>query len=130
MVVDPSALIAYLKGEPEADRLESAMLDAASLHISAGSWVEAGIVADSLRGEEGGRRLDALMARLRVEIVPLTEGHAEIARAAYRRYGKGHHPAHLNLGDCFSYALARALAEPLLFVGKDFSQTDVDVVRY
>lgn len=130
MVIDPSALIAYLKGEPEAGRLESVMLDAASLHLSAGSWVEAGIVADSLRGEEGGRRLDALIDRLRIEIVPLTERHAEIARTAYQQYGKGHHRARLNLGDCFSYALARALAEPLLFVGNDFSHTDVVVVRY
>lgn len=130
MVIDPSALIAYLKGEPEAARLESVLLDAASLRISAASWVEAGIVADSLRGEEGGRRLDALMDRLQVEIVPLTERHAGIARAAYQRYGKGHHRARLNLGDCFSYALARALAEPLLFVGDNFSHTDVDVVHY
>jgi ribonuclease VapC len=92
--------------------------------------VEAGIVADRLRGTDGGRRLDLLLARLRCEIVPLTERHAEIARDAYARFGKGRHPAGLNFGDCFSYALARALGEPLLFVGDDFSQTDIDVAPY
>lgn len=130
MVVDPSALIAYLNGEPEAERLEAAMLNASPLHISAASWVEAGIVADRLRGADGGRRLDALLARLRIETVPLTQRHAEIARSAYQKFGKGRHPAGLNFGDCFAYALAQALGEPLLFLGDDFSQTDVAVVAY
>ncbi|MDP9349732.1 MAG: type II toxin-antitoxin system VapC family toxin [Gemmatimonadota bacterium] len=130
MVVDTSALIAYLNGEPEAERLESVMLDASPLHLSAASLVEAGIVADRLRGADGGRRLDSLLVRLRVEIVPLTERHAEIARSAYHRFGKGRHPTALNFGDCFAYALARALDEPLLFVGNDFDRTDVAVASY
>lgn len=130
MVLDSSALIAYLQGEPEANRLEDAMLAAESLFLSAASFVEASIVAVRLRREEGERRLDLLIHRLRVEIVPVTVDHAEIARAAYRRFGKGNHPASLNFGDCFSYALSRALGEPLLFVGEDFSQTDIDVAPY
>lgn len=130
MVLDPSALIAYLNGEPEADRLEEAMLQAGSLHLSAASLVEAGIVADRMRSGDGGLRLDRLLARLRVQIVPLTEQQAEIAREAYRHFGKGRHPAGLNFGDCFSYALARTLGEPLLFTGGDFSRTDVEVAPY
>ena len=130
MVLDSSALIAYLQGEPAADRLEDAMLSAGVLVLSAASFVEASIVAARLRGEEGERRLDFLLQRLRVEIVPVTVDHAQIARAAYRRFGRGNHPAKLNYGDCFSYALARALGEPLLFVGDDFSKTDIDVASY
>jgi ribonuclease VapC len=130
MVLDPSVLIAYLNGEPDAERLEEAMLRADSLHLSAASLVEAGIVADRLRAGDGGLRLDRLLARLRVQIVPVTEQQAEIAREAYRRFGKGRHPAGLNFGDCFSYALARTLGEPLLFTGEDFSRTDVEVAPY
>lgn len=130
MVLDPSALIAYLNGEPEAERLEEAMLRADSLRLSAASLVEAGIVADRMRSGDGGVRLDRLLARLRVEIVPLTEDQAHTAREAYHRFGKGRHPAGLNFGDCFAYALARELAEPLLFTGGDFSQTDVAVAPY
>jgi ribonuclease VapC len=124
MVLDSSALIAYLQGEPAADRLEDAMLAAGSLYLPAGSFVEASIVAGRTRGEEGEPRLDSLLERLRVQVVPV------IARSAYRRFGRGNHPAKLNYGDCFSYALARGLGEPLLFVGDDFSQTDIDVAPY
>lgn len=81
-------------------------------------------------GERGERELDLLIGRLRVEIVPVTHAQAELARSGFRRFGKGRHPAGLNFGDCFSYALARALGEPLLFVGNDFSQTDVQVAPY
>ena len=130
MVVDSSALIAYLQGEPAANRLEDAMLAADSLHLSAATFVEASIVAARLRGEEGERPLDFLLERLRIEVVPVTVEHARIARDAYRNFGRGKHPAKLNFGDCFSYALARALGEPLLFVGDDFSRTDVDVAAY
>jgi ribonuclease VapC len=130
MVLDTSALIAYLNGEPEAERLKGALLQADSLFLSAASLVEAGIVAGGQKGEAGERRLDRLLRRLRVEIVPVTADHAEVARDAYRRFGKGNHPARLNFGDCFSYALAHALGRPLLFVGDDFSRTDVEVARY
>lgn len=130
IVLDPSALIAYLKAEPEAARLEAAMLAASVLSLSASSLVEAGMIAERLRGGAGAADLDTLLVRLQVSIVPFTAEHADLARSAFRRFGKGHHRAGLNFGDCFSYALARALGEPLLFVGNDFSQTDVEVARY
>lgn len=130
MVVDTSALIAYLKGEPEAERLERALLAGDAVFLSAASLVEAGIVAERLRGEAGGRELDRLLQRLRVAIVPVSADHADLARLAFRRFGKGRHRAGLNFGDCFSYALALALGEPLLFVGSDFGRTDVSVMPY
>lgn len=129
LVLDPSALIAYLKAEPEAGQLREAMLAASALFMSAASLVEAGMVAEKLRGG-GAIDLDTMLVELHVKIVPFTEEHAELARSAFRRFGKGRHPAGLNFGDCFSYALARALGEPLLFVGNDFSQTDVQVAPY
>lgn len=129
LVLDPSALIAYLKAEPEATRLQQAMIAASALSLSAASLVEAGMVAEKLRGG-GAIDLDMLLVQLHVSIVPFTEAQAELARAAFRRFGKGRHPAGLNFGDCFSYALARALGQPLLFVGNDFSQTDVQVAPY
>jgi ribonuclease VapC len=129
LVLDPSALIAYLKAEPEATRLRDAMLAASVLSLSAASLVEAGMVAEKLRGG-GAIDLDTMLAELHVKIIPFTEEHAGLARSAFRRFGKGRHPAGLNFGDCFSYALARALGEPLLFVGNDFSQTDVQVAPY
>ncbi len=130
MVVDASALIAILNGEPESRRLEVAMLAVPRLAISAATFVEASIVADSTRQPDGIVELDLLLNELRVAIIPVTRQHAELARAAYRQFGKGRHPAGLNFGDCFSYALARALGEPLLFVGNDFSRTDVEVASY
>ncbi|MET0400323.1 MAG: type II toxin-antitoxin system VapC family toxin [Longimicrobiaceae bacterium] len=129
LVLDPSALIAYLKAEPEATRLQQAMIAASTLSLSAASLVEAGMVTEKLRGG-GSLDLDVLLVQLHVSIVPFTEAQAELARAAFRRFGKGRHPAGLNFGDCFSYALARALGQPLLFVGNDFSQTDVQVAPY
>lgn len=130
MVIDTSALIAYLNAEPEAERIETALLAARRLFLSAGTLVEAGIVAERQNEESGGRDLDLLLHRLQVEVVPVTQEQAELARGAYRRFGKGVHPAGLNFGDCFSYALSRSLGEPLLFVGGDFSQTDVAVAAY
>lgn len=88
--------------------------------------VEAGIVAEARRGELAGRELDLLLHRLGVEQVPVTEEHAELARSAYRRFGKGRHPAGLNFDDCFAYGLAAALGAPLLFVGQDFARTDIE----
>ena len=81
-------------------------------------------------GDGGSRDLDTLLAQAGAEVVPLTVAHAAAAREAFRRFGKGRHPAGLNYGDCFSYALSVALSEPLLFVGDDFGQTDVDVAPY
>jgi len=130
MVVDTSALIAVLNGEPESRRVVTAMLSAARLAISAATLVEASIVADSKAPPDGMADLDLLLNELQIEIIPVTREHAELARTAYRQFGKGRHPAALNFGDCFSYALARAFGEPLLFVGQDFRQTDIGAAAY
>lgn len=130
MVIDTSSLVAFLLREPAAERLMAALKASPNRKMSAASLVEAGIVMHGKQGDAGERELDALVRRLRVEIVPVTRDHAEYARDAFRRFGKGRHPAALNFGDCFSYALARALDEPLLFVGNDFDRTDVAVASY
>jgi ribonuclease VapC len=130
MVVDTSALIALLNSEPESRRIEAVMLAEPRIAISAATLVEASIVAESKAPPEGVADLDLLLDELRVQIIPVTREHAELARTAYRQFGKGKHPAALNFGDCFSYALARALGRPLLFVGGDFSRTDVEVAAY
>lgn len=130
MVVDTSALLAILEGESAAQRLVDALSAADAIRVSAGTALEAGIVVEARRGEAGGRELDLLLHRLRADVVSVTAEHVEIARDAYRRYGKGHHPAALNFGDCFAYALASALGEPLMFVGNDFARTDVEAATY
>lgn len=131
MIIDTSALLAILRLEPEARRLANAIRAADRRAMSAATLVEAGIVAEARAGQQGARDLDAALARLNVEIVPLTESHAAYARRAFRRYGKGQgHPAQLNFGDCFAYALAEAEGESLLFKGNDFSQTDIVAAPY
>lgn len=130
MVIDTSAVIAIFLEEPTAERLSRVIRAAPALRMSAASVVEAGIVVQGRFRDAGEQKLDKLLAYLEVEVLPLTEGHARIAREAFRRFGKGRHPAGLNFGDCFSYALARALGEPLLFVGDDFGRTDIAAVTY
>jgi ribonuclease VapC len=125
MVIDTSALIALLEDEPESVRIAAALTSGAPLRISTATVLEAGIVVEARRGEHGGRELDLLLHRLRVEQVPVMAEHADLARAAWRQYGKGRHAAGLNYGDCFSYALAMALGGPLLFVGEAFPRTDI-----
>lgn len=127
MTIDTSALVAVLQSEPGSGILSDAMLNADLCRLSAATLVEAGIVMEGRYGEIGAWALDALLLQIRAEIVPVSAKHAALARGAFRRYGKGRHPAALNFGDCFSYALAMALGEPLLFVGEDFGQTDVEV---
>lgn len=101
-----------------------------ALRVTAETMLEAGIAVEARRGEAGGRELDLLVHRLRADIVNVTAEHVEIARDAFRRFGKGRHPAALNLGDCFAYALTSALGESLLFVGNDFAQTEVVAAKY
>lgn len=125
MIVDSSALIAILFKEAEASAFASAMRDAPSRAVAAPTVVETGLVAEGRTGPAMGAELDDLLDALAAEIVPFTAEHAALARDAWRRYGKGRHPAGLNLGDCFAYALAKARNEPLLFKGDDFTQTDV-----
>ncbi len=125
MVIDTSAIIAILQDEKGSDRLIPIIEKADSLKISAATVVEAGIVMFARYGDAGEVEVDQFLFRLGIKIVPVTEEQAEFARIAYRNYGKGNHPAGLNYGDCFSYALAKSLNEPLLYVGDDFDKTDL-----
>ena len=126
MIVDTSALIAILRAEPEAAACAEAIEAAAQRRISAANFVETAIVIDGSRDPIASRRLDDLLTEAQLVIEPVTELQARIAREAYRDYGRGSgHPARLNFGDCFAYALARATGEPLLFKGEDFSHTDI-----
>lgn len=130
MVVDTSALVAILFAESTAERLMEAILAAPRPIVSAASLVEVGIVAIARHGEASERELNSLLRQLRLQIIPVTADHAERALGAFRRFGKGRHPAGLNYGDCFSYALASITGEPLLFVGDDFARTDVQIASY
>jgi len=130
MVIDTSALIALLLGEPEAQRLAEAIANDPKRLVSAFSALEAGIVIEARKGESGGREFDLLLHRTQTVIVPMDADQYEIARLAWRTYGKGRHPAGLNIGDCCSYALAKHSGDSLLFKGDDFSQTDIPSVRY
>src|SRR5919202_861918 len=131
MVIDTSALLAILLQEPEAERFTRAIVGAVTRLLSAGNLLKVGIVIQARYGDEGSRDLDLLVLKLRLEIAPVTEQQVRIARRAYRQYGKGRgHPAALNYGDCFAYALARDAGAPLLFKGDDFSFTDVATAAY
>ena len=125
MVIDTSALIAILADEPERRGFNERIEADPKRRVSAATVLEASIVLETRSGEIAGRELDLLLHRAKVEVVPVDADQIEIARAAFRRYGKGRHPAGLNFGDCFSYALAKSVGEPLLFKGGDFAQTDL-----
>ncbi|MBI3925636.1 MAG: type II toxin-antitoxin system VapC family toxin [Armatimonadetes bacterium] len=125
MVVDTSALVAILEQEQEARRFSEAIAAAENCLVSAATVVETGIVILARHGELGAAKVDRLLQEAQVEIIPVTEDHVRLAREGFSRFGKGRHPAGLNFGDCFSYALARATGLLLLFKGDDFSQTDV-----
>lgn len=126
MIVDTSALLAILRDEPEARLCAEALAQATTRRISAASFLEAAIVIDSSRDPIASRRYDDLLRVAEIAIEPVTEEQARLGREAYRDFGKGSgHPAQLNFGDCFAYALAKATGEPLLFKGDDFAQTDV-----
>lgn len=126
MIIDTSALIAILRDEPEAEACATAIEGAAIRRLSAATFVEAAAVIDASRDPVASRRFDELLGEARIAIEPVTEVQARIARDAYRDFGRGSgHPAKLNLGDCFAYALAKVTAEPLLFEGDDFTHTDI-----
>jgi ribonuclease VapC len=126
MIVDSSALVAILKREPEGAAF-SELLEATNVvRVSAATYFETGIVIDSQGNPSASQLLDELIEDSRIQIEPVTETQAKIARQAYRNYGKGSgHRANLNFGDCFSYALAREKREPILFKGDDFVHTDL-----
>jgi ribonuclease VapC len=125
MVIDSSALIAILENETEAPQLAEAIESDSVRLLSAVSFVETSIVIENRRGKEGGKAFDLLLQTVPIEIIPVTQKQAMVARNAYMIYGKGRHPAKLNFGDCFSYALAKVYNEPLLFKGNDFDKTDI-----
>jgi ribonuclease VapC len=126
LVVDSSAWVAILRDEPDARALLEAISNADTVHLSAASYVEVGAVIDAARDPIASRRFDELLELFHVEIAPVTPGQARRAREAYRDFGRGSgHPARLNYGDVFSYALATELRAPLLFKGADFTHTDV-----
>ncbi len=126
MIVDSSALVAILRNEPEAASFAQVVALADPARVSAPTYLETGIVVESLGGRAAGLELDDLIHATGIVIEPFTEQQARMAREAYRDFGKGSgHPAQLNFGDCFSYALAKAMGEPLLFKGSDFGHTDV-----
>jgi ribonuclease VapC len=126
MILDASAVIAILRDEPEAARFAQAIQDAGHRRISAVNYFEAAGVIDGSRDPVASRQFDDLLREAGVTIEPVTQVQARIARDAYRDFGKGSgHPAKLNFGDCFAYALAKDMGEPLLFKGGDFSHTDV-----
>ena len=127
MVIDTSAIMAILTREPTADQLVAAVEADVTRLVSAATVVEAALVLLGRYGEAGEPQLDRLLRGIGAEIVPVGEEQANLARDAALRFGRGRHPAGLNFGDCFSYALSVARDEPLLFVGDDFSQTDVKV---
>lgn len=126
MVIDTSAVMAILQQEPEARDFTDIIERAAVRQMSAVSVLEAGILANSRKGEQGARELDALLSAAELDIVPFDAEQAAIARDAFDRFGKGRHAANLNFGDCAVYALAATRAEPLLFKGNDFSLTDLE----
>jgi ribonuclease VapC len=125
MVVDSSAVLAILFNEAERDTFSDALADVGVRLMSSVNALEAAVVVSSRKGSSGAMELDLLLHRSEFEVVPFTADHFRLARDAYERYGKGRHPAGLNLGDCCAYALARHTGEPLLFKGDDFPRTDV-----
>jgi ribonuclease VapC len=129
MIVDSSAIIAILRDEPDAPELAEVLQKAPIRRMSAVTYVESGVVADSNRNPVLSRRLDNILRDVGIQIESVTVKQAEIARQAYRDFGKGRHKAGLNFGDCFSYALAKEMDEPLLFKGTDFLHTDVEIAK-
>ena len=129
MILDSSAVVAILRAELEAPQFARAIQAAEPRRISAVSYVEAAVVIDSSKDAIASRRFDDFFRASRIAVETVTAKQAEIARQAYRDFGKGRHKAGLNFGDCFAYALAKELDEPLLFKGDDFRHTDVEAAK-
>ncbi|MCY3623304.1 MAG: type II toxin-antitoxin system VapC family toxin [Gammaproteobacteria bacterium] len=128
MVIDTSALVAILRDEPERSDFNRAIDAADTRVLSVASFLETSMVIDSRHGPDGVRDLDLFIAKADIDLMSVDADQAYVARAAFRSYGKGRHPAGLNFGDCFAYALAKTSGEPLLFKGSDFPQTDITAV--
>lgn len=125
MVIDTSALAAIFFGEAERQKFLAAITSSYPRLISAATVLEIGIVLESRQGEPAGREFDLFLVRAKLETVPVDGEQIDLARSAWRKFGKGRHPAGLNFGDCFSYALAKTSGEPLLAKGTDFASTDI-----
>ncbi len=125
MIVDSSAVVSVVLDEPNGEVLALTVSQAQRPRMSAANWLEAAMVIDSRGGSLLARRFDEVIEGLGLEVVPVTLEQAQLARRAHQEYGRGNHPAKLNYGDCFAYALAKVTGEPLLFKGNDFSQTDI-----
>lgn len=126
MIVDTSALLAVIFNEPDEPRFAEALIDAPVLRMSVANWVEAAMVVDSRKSPRAKARFEDLIAELQLDLVPVSVEMAYRCRVAHADYGRGNHPAKLNYGDCFAYALAKEAGESLLFKGNDFVQTDVE----
>jgi len=128
MIVDASAILAIMLEEEDGNAFEDALLLAPKRHhvMSPVNYLEAALRLDALKGTRKGAQLDLMLEDFGIDLVVVTPKQAQFAREAYQRFGKGNHPAKLNLGDCFAYALAKARHEPLLFKGDDFRKTDVE----
>ena len=128
VVIDTSALLAILLGEPERGKLLQLLSESETRLLSAANALETAMVVESRRGEAAGRELDLFLHRTKIEIVAVDEEQFSIARFAWRKFGKGRHPAALNFGDCFAYALTKTSSEPLLAKGDDFRRTDLQIL--
>ena len=128
MVIETSALVAIFLGEPERNPFLQHILQEETKLLSAANAFETGIVLEAKRGEAAGREFDLFVVRAQLELVPVDAEQAEIARSAWRKYGKGRHAAGLNFGDCFAYALAKSSGQKLLAKGEDFRFTDAELV--
>jgi ribonuclease VapC len=126
MVIDSSALLAILQNEPERRAFNESIEAAEQVLLSTATFVEISMIVESRLGADGVRDLELFIAKARIKLIPVDEEQAHLAVHAFRRYGEGRHAAALNFGDCFAYALARALADSLLFKGNDFAQTDIE----
>ena len=128
MIIDTSAVVAILFAESDAERYQRAIASAWPRRMSTVALLEAAMVVESRGGAAAGEDLDRLLREAEIELMPVTAEQAESARRAWRRFGRGNHPAALNFGDCFAYALADTTGEPLLFKGRDFALTDIATV--
>jgi ribonuclease VapC len=128
VVIDTSALLAILLGEPERGKFLQLLSESETRLLSAANALETAIVVESRRGEPAGRELDLFLHRTKIEIVAVDAEQFSIARFAWRKFGKGRHAAALNFGDCFAYALTKTFSEPLLAKGEDFRRTDLQLV--
>ncbi len=125
MIIDTSAIMAILFDESDAAHYAQTISTAWPRRMSVVALLEAAMVVEGKGGTAAGRQLDAFLDEAAIELMPVTLEHVEAARRAWRRFGKGNHPAALNFGDCFAYALAKTTGEPLLFKGDDFVHTDI-----